>query len=71
MSGRAIVATFCPTVGTVFPGLGAGAPSERGWYSALIWERSVVLPALSNPSRITEYSAVQGNQRGRLCDRRE
>jgi hypothetical protein len=65
MSGREIVATFCPTVGTVLPAVvEAGAlpmaPFEGSTAvlnRALIWVRSVVLPALSRPRRRMEYSA--------------
>lgn len=63
MSGNEMLATFWPTVGTVFPGLGAGAPSGRGWKRAFIWERRVVLPALSRPRRRTEYSNARAQSR--------
>jgi hypothetical protein len=67
MSGRSIVATFWPTVGTVFPavveaGASPVAPSagsaedELVLKVALIWLRNVVLPALSRPRRMIEYS---------------
>jgi len=48
--GRLTVATFWPTVGTVFRfGL-------RELYAAFICSRRVVLPALSRPRRRMEYS---------------
>ena len=62
-----MVATFCPTVGTVLPAVdeGGASPVEPRAGSdveevvlkiALIWLRNVVLPALSRPRRIMEYS---------------
>jgi hypothetical protein len=51
MSGRVIVVTFWPTVGTVFR-FGVCEGRKR----ALIWEWKVVLPALSRPRTRTEYS---------------
>jgi hypothetical protein len=65
MSGREMVATFWPTVGTVLPAVEEGVASPSGCrvlYSALIWERRVVLPALSRPRRRMEYSAREFQQ---------
>jgi len=52
MSGRVMVETFWPTVGTVFS-LGGGA---EGSNKDLTCSWKVVLPALSRPRRRTEYS---------------
>ena len=62
MSDKEIVATFWPTVGTVLPAVdeGSASPSGCNVKSALIWERRVVLPALSRPRRRIEYSGVTG-----------
>jgi hypothetical protein len=52
--GSETVATFWPTVGTVL---------RFGWFAekaAFICSSSVVLPALSRPSRRMEYSAGYG-----------
>jgi len=50
-----MVDTFCPTVGTVLS-LGSGL---SGWKSDLTCSWNVVLPALSRPRRMTEYSGVE------------
>lgn len=47
-----MVETFWPTVGTVLS-LGSGL---SGWKRALTCSWNVVLPALSRPRRMTEYS---------------
>lgn len=52
MSGRVMVETFWPTVGTVLS-LGAGAEGRKRAFTCS-WK--VVLPALSRPRRRTEYS---------------
>jgi hypothetical protein len=52
MSGRVMVDTFWPTVGTVLS-FGEG-PSGRKMALTCSWK--VVLPALSRPRRRTEYS---------------
>jgi hypothetical protein len=64
MSGREMVATFWPTVGTVLPAVEEGSASPSGCrvFRALICERSVVLPALSRPRRRMEYSADECQQ---------
>ena len=76
-----MVDTFCPTVGTVLPDLAEGGASpvdpEAGSPDAevvsktdLIWFSNVVLPALSRPSRIIEYSGHSCQQAGvspRVC----
>jgi hypothetical protein len=54
MSGRVMVVTFCPTVGTVFR---AGVCEGRKRDLICSWK--VVLPALSRPRTSTEYS-VEG-----------
>ena len=63
-----MVATFCPTVGTVLPAVSDGAASPVGPAAgsaivlkrALICVNRVVLPALSRPRRMIEYSGGLG-----------
>ena len=55
MSGRVMVETFWPTVGTVLT-LGEGCEGRK---MDLICSWKVVLPALSRPRRRTEYSRFQ------------
>lgn len=57
-----MVETFWPTVGTVLS-LGSG---WSGWKRALTCSWKVVLPALSRPRRMTEYSGGGGRQWGSL-----
>lgn len=59
MSGKEMVATFWPTVGTVLPAVVEGSLSlDAEAKRALTWERKVVLPALSRPRSKMEYSVM-------------